>query len=81
MKDNVESGKFAIPYTNLRLILIGLGLMVLGYILMIGGGTDDPNIFTGDAMFSFRRIVISPLLILAGIVVEIVGIMYKPKVK
>jgi len=78
---NVESEKFAIPYKNLRLILIGLGLMLLGYILMIGGGTDDPGIFTGEAMFSFRRIVISPLLILSGIVVEIVAIMYRPKAK
>jgi Protein of unknown function (DUF3098). len=78
---NVESGKFAIPPKNLRLVLIGVGLMLLGYILMIGGGTDDPNIFTGEAMFSFRRIVISPILILAGIVMEIVAIMYRPKGK
>ena len=80
MKDT-KSEKFAIPQGNLRLILIGLGLMVLGYILMMGGGTDDPNVFTEEAMFSFRRIVISPLLILAGIVVEVVAIMYRPKIK
>jgi len=78
---SMESGKFAIPQKNLRLVLIGVGLMLFGYILMIGGGTDDPNIFTGEAMFSFRRIVISPIFILAGIVVEIVAIMYRPKVK
>jgi len=77
----IESEKFAISHKNLKLILIGLGLMLLGYILMIGGGTDDPNIFTGEAMFSFRRLVISPLLILSGIVVEIVAIMYRPKAK
>jgi len=78
---SVNSEQFAISHKNLRLILLGLGLMLLGYILMIGGGSDDPNIFTGEAMFSFRRIVLSPLLILAGIVVEVVAIMYRPKVK
>ena len=78
---SVESEKFAIPYKNLRLVLIGVGLMLLGYVLMIGGGTDDPNVFTGEAMFNFRRTVISPILILAGIVVEVVAIMYRPKVK
>ena len=78
---SIESEKFAIPHKNVRLILIGVGLMLLGYVLMIGGGSDDPNVFTGEAMFNFRRIVISPILILAGIVVEIVAIMYRPKAK
>lgn len=70
---------FAVPYKNFWLILAGLGLMVLGYILMTGGGTDDPNVFNGEAMFSFRRVVLSPILILLGFVVEIVAIMRKPK--
>ena len=52
--------------------------MVIGYLLMIGGGTKDPDIFTGDQLFSFRRIVAAPVLIIAGFVVEIYAIMKKP---
>ena len=71
--------KFAIPPQNLILILAGLALMILGYLLMMGGGSDDPNVFTGEQLFSFRRIVAAPLLIIAGFVVEIYAIMKKPR--
>ncbi len=71
-----EQGKFAIPYRNFLLVILGVVLMLTGYALMIGGGSDNPTIFTGDEMFSFRRIVISPLLILLGLVVEVVAIMH-----
>ena len=74
-----DDPKFAMPFGNLKWVLAGLGLMVLGYILMTGGGTEDPNIFTGDEMFSFRRIVLAPVLILSGFVVEIFAIMHKPR--
>ncbi|MDP3397849.1 MAG: DUF3098 domain-containing protein [Bacteroidales bacterium] len=77
----MDSGKFAIPYKNLIYVLAGLALMIIGYALMTGGGTDDPNIFTGEQMFSFRRIVLAPLFILAGFAVEIFAIMHKPKAK
>lgn len=78
MQESSKS-KFAIPYKNLYLLIAGLLLMVIGYTLMYGGGTDDPNVFTGEQMFSFRRIVIAPLLILLGIGVEIYAIMFKKK--
>ena len=78
---NMDPGKFAIPYKNLIYLLAGLALMIIGYALMTGGGTDDPSIFTGEEMFSFRRIVLAPLFILAGFAVEIFAIMHKPKVK
>ncbi len=70
--------KFAVPKKNIYLILIGLGVMILGFILMTGGGSSDPNVFNYD-MFSFRRIVLAPVLILAGVVIEIVAIIKKPK--
>lgn len=70
--------KFALPKKNFFLILIGLGIMVLGYILLSGGGSDDLNVFNYD-MFSFRRLVVAPLLILAGFGFEIYAIMKKPK--
>ena len=49
--------------------------MVLGYVLMSGGGSDDPNVFN-YGMFSFRRIVLAPVVILVGMVVEIWAIMH-----
>lgn len=49
--------------------------MVLGYVLMAGGGSDDPNVFN-YGMFSFRRIVLAPVVILVGMVVEIWAIMH-----
>ena len=70
--------KFALPKKNFVLILIGLGIMILGYILLSGGGSDDPNVFNYD-MFSFRRLVLAPVVILAGFVFEIYAIMKKPK--
>ena len=59
---------------GLRLLLAGLLVMATGYILMMGGGSKDPNVFN-YAMFDFRRLVAAPLVILAGIVVEVVAIM------
>lgn len=72
-----DDPRFAIHPKNLILIIAGLALMVVGYLLMIGGGTKDPDIFTGDQLFSFRRIVAAPVLIIAGFVVEIYAIMKK----
>ena len=59
---------------GLRLLIAGVLVMAAGYILMIGGGSKDPNVFN-YAMFDFRRLVAAPLVILAGIVVEVVAIM------
>ncbi len=70
---------FAFQPENYKLLLIGLAINVLGFILMIGGGTDDPTKFDGDALFSHRRITYAPLLIVAGYVVIIYSIMRKPK--
>ena len=60
------------------LLIIGLALIFVGFILMIGGGSDDPNLFN-EKIFSFRRITLAPILVLAGFVVEIFAIMKKPK--
>lgn len=69
---------FSLPTKSVKLILVGLIVMVAGYILMIGGGSADPNVFNYD-MFDFRRIVLSPLLVILGIVIIIVSIMSRPK--
>ncbi|MEF9985561.1 MAG: DUF3098 domain-containing protein [Bacteroidales bacterium] len=75
---NTELGKFAIPKRNIRFIILGLLIMILGYIIMMGGGSKDPNEFN-QAMFSSSRTVIAPILILLGMVVEIWAIMYRGK--
>ena len=69
---------FAFGKENYRLLLIGLGLIVMGFLLMIGGGSKDPNVFSYD-IFNFRRLTLAPILIIAGYVVEIFAIMKKPK--
>jgi hypothetical protein len=77
--ESVNEEKFAIPYKNIYLIIGGLLLMIIGYVCMTGGGSDNPDIFREKELFSFTRIVIAPLLILAGFAAEIAAIMYKPK--
>ena len=64
---------------NYRLMLIGLVLMIAGFLLMVGGKSSNPNVFDADAIYSFRRITLAPLLIVGGLVVEIFAIMKKPK--
>lgn len=59
---------------GLKFLLIGLLVMVSGYILMMGGGSDDPEVFN-YAMFDFRRLVAAPIVIVLGIVIEVVAIM------
>ena len=66
--------KMAITPKGLKYLLVGLLVMVSGYILMTGGGSDDPEIFN-YAMFDFRRMVAAPIVIILGIVIEIVAIM------
>ena len=59
---------------GLKYLLIGLIVMVSGYILMSGGGSDDPQVFN-YALFDFRRMVVAPVVIILGIIIEIVAIM------
>lgn len=60
------------------IMLIGLAIICAGFLLMIGGGSEDPNVFSED-LFSFRRITLSPILIVAGFIIEVYAIMKKPK--
>ena len=74
MSDNT---KMPITGKGLRMLLMGLVVMVAGFVLMMGGGTVEPDNFNW-AMFDFRRLVAAPLVIICGIVIEIVAIM-RPK--
>lgn len=72
MNDNND--KMALTPIGFVLLIAGLLIMVLGYVLMTGGGSDDPNVFN-NAMFDARRLVVAPVTIVLGVVVEIVAIM------
>jgi len=63
---------------NYYFLVGGILLIALGYILMIGGGSDDPNIFN-PAIFDFQRITLAPMTCLVGFVTVIVAIMWRPK--
>ena len=75
MSDNT---KMPITGKGRRMLLMGLVVMVAGFVLMMGGGTVEPDNFNW-AMFDFRRLVAAPLVIICGIVIEIVAIMRRPK--
>lgn len=66
--------KMPITRRGLKLLLIGLIVMVSGYLLMVGGGSDNPQVFNYD-MFDFRRLVAAPAVIILGVVIEVVAIM------
>ncbi len=62
-------------------MLIGVAMIAVGMLLMAGGKSSDPNVFDANEVYSTRRITIAPLLILAGLVVEIYAIFKSPKAK
>ncbi len=78
VKKPEENKQFAFGKKNYMLLLIGLALLVVGFLLMIGGKSEDPNVFN-LAIFNFQRLTLSPIIILAGFVVEIYAIMWRPK--
>lgn len=70
--------QFAFERENYIWMLVGLALIAAGFLFMIGGGSDDPNVFNPE-IFNFQRLTLAPLLILAGYVVEIFAIMKRPR--
>lgn len=78
VKTEKSAEGFLFTKRNYQLLILGVVLIALGYLLMIGKASDDPNVFNPD-IFSFRRLTLAPILILAGFVVEIFAIMYHPK--
>ena len=64
---------------NYRILIISAVVIVIGFLLMVGGGTDNPNEFHYDEIFSPIRITVAPIVVLIGFVLAMVGIMKKPK--
>lgn len=73
-----EEVTFVFTRQNYRLLIIGVLVIALGLLLMIGGGSNDPTIFS-DKIFNFQRLTLAPVLILAGFIIEIFAIMKRPK--
>ena len=65
--------------TNYMWMLIGIGVMILGFLLMAGGRSANPNEFLPNEVYGSRRITIAPVIILAGLVVMIYAIFKTPK--
>lgn len=81
MKNKSELKSAGLPLSGENYILLGVGflIIILGFILMAGGGSDDPNVFNEEELFSFRRITLAPMVVLFGFIFEIWAIMKKPK--
>lgn len=78
IKQETDKTGFALGIENYKYLGIGLVAIIIGFILMAGGGTDDPNKFS-HAIFSFRRITLAPLVLLFGYIFIIYAIMKRPK--
>ena len=76
-KEDPKNVNFAIPKENFQLLLIGFVIIAVGFLLMVGGHSDDPNTFNMD-MFSARRIILAPIVVVFGFGFEIWAIMRKP---
>ena len=74
MSKNEKDTKMAMTPKGLKLLLIGLIVMIAGYVLMLGGNSGDPNVFSED-IYDFQRLYAAPVVIICGIVIEVVAIM------
>lgn len=75
---NGKKEGFAFGKMNYKLLMAGVILVVIGFILMSGGGSDDPKIYN-PAIFSFRRITLAPIVVLSGFAVVMLSVMKKAK--
>ena len=76
MKNNEQKPDFLFEKVNYKFLLIGIAVITLGFILMSGGGSDDPKVFSED-VFSFRRIRLAPTVVLIGFGITIYSIFKK----
>ncbi|PKP13368.1 MAG: DUF3098 domain-containing protein [Bacteroidetes bacterium HGW-Bacteroidetes-3] len=77
-KNEEVKSEFLFEKKNYVIMLVGLAFIGLGFILMAGGGSDNPEIFNAD-IYNFRRIRLAPTLVIIGLGIEIYAIMTKPK--
>ncbi len=78
IKKKEEVSEFVFEKQGYMIVLAGIVMIITGFALMSGGGSDDPNVFNPE-IFSFRRITLAPSVVMAGFALEIYAIMRKPK--
>jgi hypothetical protein len=78
MKNNEQKPDFLFEKVNYKILMIGIAVIAIGFILMSGGGSDDPKVFSED-VFSFRRIRLAPTVVLIGFGITIYSIFKKSK--
>lgn len=69
---------FLFSKENYKWMLVGLVLVIVGFLLMVGGKSNDPKVFNAAEVYSFRRITLAPVVIIAGLVLEVYAIMCRP---
>ncbi len=72
-----KSGEFLFGKKNYIIMLIGIAVILVGFALMAGGGSDDPEVFN-ESIYNFRRIRLAPTLVLVGLAIEVYAIMANP---
>jgi uncharacterized SAM-binding protein YcdF (DUF218 family) len=77
-EDKAAFSGFALGRENYILLIIGFAIIMIGFLLMMGGRSPDPNVFNEKEIFSFRRITLAPVVVLFGFAFEIWAIMKKP---
>lgn len=78
LKNEQEEVKMPFGRDNYLWVIIGLAFLIIGFLLMIGGGSDNPDVFN-EAIFNFRRLTLAPILVLIGFGIQIYAIMKRPK--
>jgi Protein of unknown function (DUF3098) len=78
MKNEEQKQEFLFEKVNYKILLIGIVVIAIGFILMSGGGSEDPKVFS-DAIFNFRRIRLAPTVVLIGFGITIYSILKNPK--
>lgn len=78
MKDNEQKHEFLFDKINYKILVIGIVVIALGFLLMSGGGSDDPKVFS-EAVFNFRRIRLAPTTVLIGFGITVYAILKNPK--
>ncbi len=79
MKNNEQKPDFLFDKVNYKFLLIGIGVIALGFLLMCGGGSDNVKVFNETELFSFRRIRLAPTVVLIGFGITIYSIFKKAK--
>ncbi len=78
MKNEEQKHEFLFEKVNYKILLVGIAVIALGFILMSGGGSEDPNVFN-EEIFNFRRIRLAPTTVLIGFGITVYAILKNPK--